>query len=66
MKDNNLSYNTPQQGNTSKPMCKCSRHTTSTKPKDSEFNSVNTKELDDMITYRKTQVDQIVEQFNKT
>lgn len=41
-------------------MCKCSRHTTSTKPKDSEFNSVNTKELDDMITYRKTQVDQIV------
>lgn len=66
LKDNNLSYNTPQQGNTSKPMCKCSRHTTSTKPKDSEFNSVNTKELDDMITYRKTQVDQIVEQFNKT
>lgn len=41
-------------------MCKCSRHTTSTKSKDSEFNSVNTKELDDMITYRKTQVDQIV------
>ena len=33
--------------------------------KDSELNSVDIQELDDMISYRKTQVDQIVEQFNK-
>ncbi len=33
--------------------------------KDSELNSVDTQELDDMISYRKTQVDQIVEQFDK-
>lgn len=42
-----------------------SRHTTSTKPQDSELNSVDTKELDDMITYCKTQVDQIMEQSDK-
>ena len=35
------------------------------KTKDSELNSVDTQELDDMISYRKTQVDQIVEQFDK-
>lgn len=33
--------------------------------KDNELNSIDTKELDDMITYRKTEVDQIVEQFSK-
>ncbi|WP_432623455.1 hypothetical protein [Bifidobacterium sp.] len=33
--------------------------------KDSELNSVDIQELDDMISYRKIQVEQIVEQFNK-
>lgn len=64
LKNNNLPYNRNNReyvGTYVKMLQAYDEYTA----KDSELNSVDIQELDDMISYRKTQVDQIVEQFNK-
>lgn len=64
LKNNNLPYNRNNReyvGTYVKMLQAYDEYTA----KDSELNSVDIQELDDMISYRKTQVEQIVEQFNK-